>query len=85
MSYGAMVQILGAAWNVVKVKGTRHSLLVVSKDSKGEGEGDGKWTKNGRQGKGGEGAFFFIPPKNPVPIFFNYIPKKKGNPFLDSS
>ena len=40
MSYGARVRILGAAWNVVKVQGKRHSLLVVSKDSKGEGEGE---------------------------------------------
>ena len=39
MSYGARVRIIGAAWNVVKVQGKRHSPLVVSKDSiKGEGE-----------------------------------------------
>ena len=40
MSYGARVQILGAAWNVVKVQGKRQSPLVVSKGSKGEGEGE---------------------------------------------
>ena len=54
MSYGARVRILGAAWNVVKIQGKKHSPLVVSKDS--------KWTKNGRQGKGGERCFLFYSP-----------------------
>ena len=86
MFYAARVRILGAAWNVVKIQGKKHSPLVVSKDSKGEGEGE---TVSGRRtegkGKVEKGAFFFIPPKNPGPIFFNYIPKKEGNPLLDSS
>ena len=86
MSYGARVRILGAAWNVVKIQGKKHSPLVVSKDSKGGGEGE---TVSGRRtegkGKVEKGAFFFIPPKNPGPNFYYYIPKKRGNPFLDSS
>ena len=40
MSYGARVRILGVAWNVMKVQGKRHSLLVVSKDNKGGGKGE---------------------------------------------
>ena len=40
MSNCARVRILGAAWNVVKTQVKRHSSLVVSKDSKGEGEGE---------------------------------------------
>ena len=40
MSYGVRVRILGVAWNVVNVQGKRHSPLVVSKDNKGEGEGE---------------------------------------------
>ena len=44
-----------------------------------------KWKKDGRQEKVEEAFFFFIPPKNPGPIFINYIPKKGDNPFLDSS
>ena len=86
MSYGARVRILGAAQSVVKVQGKRHSPLVVSKDSNWEGERE---TVSGRRtegkGKVEKGVFFFIPPKNPGPIFKNYIPKRKGNPFLDSS
>ena len=70
MSNGARVRILGAAWNVVKVQGKRHSPLVVSKDSKGEGEGE---TVSGRRtddkGKVEKSVFFFIPPKYPGPIF----------------
>ena len=44
-----------------------------------------KWRKDGRQEKVEEAVFFFIPPKNPGPIFINYIPKKGDNTFLDSS
>ena len=38
-SNGAMVRILGAAWNVVEAQGKWHGPLVVSKDSKEEGKG----------------------------------------------
>ena len=78
MSYGARVRILGAAWNVVKVQGKRHSPLVVSKDSKGEGERE---TVSGRRTER-KGAFFFIPPKNRGPIFLKLHPPKKGKPFF---
>ena len=82
MSYGAKVGILGAAWNVVKVQGKRHSPLVVSKGSKGEGEGE---TVSGQRTEDKEkvekGVFFFIPPKNPGPIFLNYIPNKRETLF----
>ena len=83
MSYGARVRVLGAAWNVVKVQGKRHSSWVVSKDSKGEGEGEmvsGRRTEG--KGKVEKGVFPFIPPKNPGPIFFLLHPQRKGKPFF---
>ena len=70
MSYGARVRILGVAWNVVKVQGERHSPLVVSKDSKGKGEGE---TASGRRmegkGKVEKGVFFLFPLKIQAPFF----------------
>ena len=84
MSYGARVQILGAAWNV-KVQGKRHSPLVVRGDSKGEGEGE---TVSGRRtegkGKVEKGVFFFIPLKIQAPFFFKlhvHQPQKR-KPFF---
>ena len=83
MSYGARVRVLGAAWNVVKVQGKRHSSWVVSKDSKGEGEGE---MVSGRRTEGKGKVFSLLfPLKIQAPFFFYYIPKEKGNPFLDSS
>ena len=64
----------------------RYGMLVVSKGRKGEGKRE---IVSGGRTEGKEkvekAVFFFIPPKNPSPIFFNYIPKKGENPFLDSS
>ena len=59
MSYGVRVRILGAAWNVVKVQGKRHSLLVVSKNSKGEGEGE---MESGQRTEGKGRCFLFYSP-----------------------
>ena len=36
MCYGARVQLLGAAWNVVKIQGKKHSPLVVSRTVRGK-------------------------------------------------
>ena len=60
----------------------RYGMLVVSKDRKGETVTGGR--TEGKE-KVEKAVFCFIPPKNPGPIFFNYIPKKGENPFLDSS
>ena len=72
MSNGASVRIFEAAWNVVEAQGKWQSPLVVSKDSKGEGEGKGEMV-SGRRTEGKEkverGVFFFIPAKNPGSIF----------------
>ena len=64
----------------------RYGMMVVSKDRKGEGKREtvSGGRKEGKE-KAEEAVFFFIPPKNPGPIFINYIPKKGENPFLDSS
>ena len=79
MSYGARVQILGAAWNVAKIQGKRHSPLVVSKDSKGEGEGE---TVSGRRTEGkGKVLSFLFPLKIQAP-FFLITPPKKRKPFF---
>ena len=69
----------------------RYGMLVVSKDRKGGrySKRQGRETVSGGRTEGKEkveqAVFFFIPPQNPGPIFFNYIPKKGKNPFLDSS
>ena len=67
MSYGARVRILGAAWNVVKVQGKRHSPLVVCKDRKGEGEGE---TVSGRRTERWRKVLSFLfPLKIQAPFF----------------
>ena len=82
MSNCARVRILGAAWKVVKAQGKRHSPLVISKDNKGEEEGEtGSERRPEGTGKVERDVFFFIPPKNPGPIFKITSPQKKGNLF----
>ena len=78
MSYGARVRILGAAWNVVKVQGKRHSPLVVSKDSKGEVVDE---ERKARERWRNVFSFLF-PLKIPGPIFFLITsPKKRETHF----
>ena len=79
MSYGARVRILGAAWNVVKVQGKRHSPLVVSKDRRGEGEGE---TVSGRRTERWRKVLSFLfPLKIQAPFFLITSPRKRETLF----
>ena len=60
MSYSARVRIIGEAWYVVVAQGKWHSPLLLETVSGRRTEGKGKVEKD---------VLFFIPPKNPGPIF----------------
>ena len=65
-----------------EAQGKWHSPLVVSKDSKEEGKKrERRLVEEDRKARGR----WRIPPKNPGPCFFNYIPQKRENSFSDSS